>query len=768
MKTIAYYFRYLTGVLVAILVTASCERKTPEDYQAETLSGTTAAVGNLVVLDSLIFTNPVKTNTLVRFDLLGTPPSIKTGDIVYYPAGEGVFGQVISATITGSRMLFNLGTCSLNQVFTCISFQDSIRVLALKSRNRTDHGIWKSDTLQLNDFELYNDFWDTKKLVVKFTSGKLYSKPMVGQMAMAAEGKDPWFDRFRLDCSYSMEVEGNLFVQTAKATDATDSLLIEQSVYGPFLINGFPITYLVDTWLGFHVVTAGDTVVTFNLSGLTSGSMSLNFNYWEDWTLNRTNQTQNATVATINGPKLSDYLGNVFVNQIVTPVFCGDPALSLTNRFSASVTYNLLVPNWDANQTASMAGQMQRMGKALYNFVPEKLSTTETALYHEAQEGVLVNQPPKAAFTINPGAGYTDTNFVFDASTSTDLESPASLLQVRWDFNGDNHFDTEYSTEKIAYKKFPIPGTYEAILEVMDPQGLTSRSTKEITVSLSSSAPVAYFTVTPESGRINDAFIFDASGSYDTEDGVTQLKVHWDFDGDGIWDQGWTTNKAAVFVYSEPGKYIARLEVLDTQGLIGSTTRIVNVAAANIKPTGVFTVNPESGTIETTFSFDASGCSDPEDPVESLQIRWDWNNDGVYDTDYRTIKTIQHVFPVAGTYTVVMEVIDTEGYGSTFAKTIVVSNPNTPPEADFNITPETGDLNTEITFDASISTDLEDSLSQLEVRWDWDNDNRYDTNYSTEKVIKRTFTVTGTYIIKVQVKDSGGLTDTKAKLLIIK
>jgi PKD repeat protein len=304
-------------------------------------------------------------------------------------------------------------------------------------------------------------------------------------------------------------------------------------------------------------------------------------------------------------------------------------------------------------------------------------------------------------------------------------------------------------------------------MEVRDAGGLTARTTSSVDVSVSSSAPVAHFTVTPESGRISDFFLFNANASYDSEDDINQLKIRWDYDGDGIWDTDWSNSKIEVHWFRVEGKYVSKLEVLDTQGLTGSTTKIINVSVANIKPTAFFTVDPENGTTETQFNFDASGSTDPEDLTANLQVRWDWENDGTFDTEYRTIKTIQHTFLVAGTYTVVMEVVDTEGYGSMFSRVIHVTNPNTPPDADFTITPEKGKVDSLITFDASISKDTEDSLDQLEVRWDWNNDNIYDTPFSTEKVFRRSFSEPGTYSIKVQVRDSGGLTDTRVKQLVI-
>ena len=754
--------------LVLLFLFSGCERKPALDQEAETDLNGSFFLSNVIKLDTLVFTNPMQSNGQDRFDLIGTPPIIKPGDIVFYPGGDGVLGKVLTVTKIGTRMVFQLDNTGLDQLFRSIAIKDSVSRDILKYRFRTDAHTWNSDTLGLDGLFLYNDLWQSKSLQVQFTSGRLLTRGSAGSFIFSGQGTDPWFDRCRLDMNFNIDFNGVFVVRTGGAMDAADSLLVEKSIYGPYLINGFPITYEIDTWLGFHAVTERDTVLLVKLSGTSKGNLSMNYNYWETWKFLQNNQIQSADIQNFSGPRFSGYHGEVFVTQVVTPHFCGEGSVSLTNRFTAMITSVVTIPNFQSSQFVKTEGAMGRSGKAFGEYTPVTMNTDVTLLYSESQSGVLENQPPKAAFVVSPPAGFTDTNFEFNASTSSDIESLSSDLMVRWDFDGDNHYDTEFSKDKIAFKKFLLPGVYQSILEVKDPEGLTSRLVLPVEVNLSSSAPIAFFTVRPESGRISDFFIFDASACYDSEDVITQLKVHWDFDGDGIWDGPWTTDKAAFFVFTEPGRYIAKLEVLDTQGLLGSTTRIINVAAANIKPTAIFTVTPESGSTETRFNFDASGCSDPEDAPESLQVKWDWENDGVFDTEFRTIKTIQHIFPIAGDYTVVMEVIDTEGYGSSYSVPITVTNPNTIPEADFTITPTSGAVGEEITFDASISKDAEDSTGVIEVRWDWNNDNKYDTEFSTLKVAKKIFTEPGSYIIKVEVRDKGGLTDNKARLIEIR
>ncbi len=83
---------------------------------------------------------------------------------------------------------------------------------------------------------------------------------------------------------------------------------------------------------------------------------------------------------------------------------------------------------------------------------------------------------------------------------------------------------------------------------------------------------------------------------------------------------------------------------------------------------------------------------------------------------------------------------------------------NTAPLARFTVSSNTGTIETLFTFDASASSDLEDSASQLRIRWDWEDDGRWDTDYSTEKILKRGFQPIGFYKVTMEVADTKGLT----------
>lgn len=93
------------------------------------------------------------------------------------------------------------------------------------------------------------------------------------------------------------------------------------------------------------------------------------------------------------------------------------------------------------------------------------------------------NFAPTASFTVTPDSGNLQTVFVFDASGSADVEDGSADLFIRWDFNGDGSWDTDWITDKKYNIQYLDVSTYTTKLEVKDSHGLTAQSTQSITVS---------------------------------------------------------------------------------------------------------------------------------------------------------------------------------------------------------------------------------------------------------------------------------------------
>ncbi len=101
-----------------------------------------------------------------------------------------------------------------------------------------------------------------------------------------------------------------------------------------------------------------------------------------------------------------------------------------------------------------------------------------------------------------------------------------------------------------------------------------------------------------------------------------------------------------------------------------------NVAVANTSPVASFTATPDllRNNVDDLLkvSVDASLSTDAEDK-DKVRVRWDWTNDGKWETDFTDVKIDTYKYPSAGTYTIKLEVIDRTGLRNTTTKQVSVS-----------------------------------------------------------------------------------------------
>jgi hypothetical protein len=190
----------------------------------------------------------------------------------------------------------------------------------------------------------------------------------------------------------------------------------------------------------------------------------------------------------------------------------------------------------------------------------------------------------------------------------------------------------------------------------------------------------------------------------------------------------------------------------DADGYTDIHARIVG----NTRPKAAFTVTPEQADSTTVFHFDASGSSDATDDATQLQVRWDWESDGIYDTGWSTTKTIDHQFSLrrgqaSAVFAVTVEVSDGHGTSDTTERSLTVLN--TPPVASFTVTPIFGDTSTLFAFDAAASTDAEDG-SPSHFRWDWTGDGIFDTPWQSSPTGEHKYASDGTYAVQLEVRDT--------------
>ncbi|MCD6346549.1 MAG: PKD domain-containing protein, partial [Bacteroidales bacterium] len=73
-------------------------------------------------------------------------------------------------------------------------------------------------------------------------------------------------------------------------------------------------------------------------------------------------------------------------------------------------------------------------------------------------------------------------------------------------------------------------------------------------------------------------FYFDAWSSKDDYVSPSELKYHWDFDGDGYWDTQFSHEMVMHHQFAQPGEYTVTLEAIDPGGEKGKTTQKITVS----------------------------------------------------------------------------------------------------------------------------------------------------------------------------------------------
>jgi len=298
---------------------------------------------------------------------------------------------------------------------------------------------------------------------------------------------------------------------------------------------------------------------------------------------------------------------------------------------------------------------------------------TDTAYFD-----LLVKQgysPPIPGFTVDPPTGNFFNIFKFDASESFDYEDSLSTLKFRWDFNNDNHFDTYYLDSAVTHHRFDAPDMYHVVLELTDPSGLVAKITNDLIVGVQDYSIKPDFTVYPDPVA-NVELTLDASLSIDNRFPDQALQYQWDWNLDGFYDTYWQDDPVITYVFKEERIYQIGLRVRNYIGLQNDTVKIVDVGHQNQPPNAVFITNREGGNVLSQFRFDVWGCRDLETRPSRLSVRWDWEGDGVWDTEPSLEKVYYKTFPNAGEYDVTVEITDEGGLKNLYSKKTYVSASN--------------------------------------------------------------------------------------------
>jgi PKD repeat protein len=260
--------------------------------------------------------------------------------------------------------------------------------------------------------------------------------------------------------------------------------------------------------------------------------------------------------------------------------------------------------------------------------------------------------------------------------------------------------------------------------------------------------PIAVFTFTPTYPEVNEVVTFDASGSYDPDGQI--VSYAWDFgDGTPIVIEN---DPITYHDYTSFGEYIVNLTVTDNDGLTDDETATIHVSQ---HPVASFTFSPTDPLIHEIVTFDASAST--PDGGTLVGYTWDFGDGNTTSTDN---PIITHAYETYGTYTVTLNVTDSEGKWDTESKQITVENA---PVADFTWNPYYPQRGEAVTFDASIST----PDGGVIISYAWNFGDGTPIIEESDPIITHVYATAGDYVVTLNVTDSEGRWDIETKTVTV-
>ncbi len=370
-----------------------------------------------------------------------------------------------------------------------------------------------------------------------------------------------------------------------------------------------------------------------------------------------------------------------------------------------------------------------------------------------------------------------------------------SIVRYRWDFQNDGVFDTTDSVARDLTFTYTQPGTYEAILEVLNNLGETATDRCAITVA--GSPPQAFVDLRPSNGPVplNVHFV-----GYGTKPGGSIQKIEIDFDGDGIFD----TTVQPSFV-AKPDAIRVFINHADCHlyyyGARGAFAFSLNGQSLGTSPTQtdcvcnstepMYEINDpallDAWVEDAPNLFTVSWQGYPELYVGHIRVELVYGGLPVsyclldrfggncaardicgttledepfmVSTDFISGETlnfdIEHTYTAEGNYPAVIRVTDNEGLTATASAlaTVIRARPPGSPSVDATATPASGFAPLNVSFSGSA---VDDGTIVL-WEWDFDGDGVYDYSSPTSATTSHTYTVAGAFGATLRVTDNDGL-----------
>ncbi len=333
---------------------------------------------------------------------------------------------------------------------------------------------------------------------------------------------------------------------------------------------------------------------------------------------------------------------------------------------------------------------------------------------------ITVNDPP-VIIAEDKIIGAVNQQLTFDATSCKDNDG--SIIKYEWNFN-----ELGIQEGKIVQQKFPNPGTYKIKLTVTDNSTAANNSASKLVTVFINNPPKAV--AGPDKiVALNEEVLFDAYKSSDGDGKI--VKYDWNF-GDGIKGTGVKPNHR----FSKPGTYIIKLKVTDDSNTETDSGFDSLKIIVNDRP--IAKIKNEMFLNDGNATFDASESCDEIGGI--VKYQWTFGDGSTSEG-----KIVNHNYKIAGTYSVILKVIDKYNTSNNFSFDTSKIIINKKPIADAGPNRSVA-VNQKIKFTGNGSIDPDGKI--VSYRWFLDN-----VNVSDKESFEYSFSNPGTYNVGLEVTD---------------
>ncbi len=277
---------------------------------------------------------------------------------------------------------------------------------------------------------------------------------------------------------------------------------------------------------------------------------------------------------------------------------------------------------------------------------------------------------------------------------------------------------------------------------------------------------VPYFSISANKveGLTTDIFVLTINPE-STIPADEKFHGRWDWEGDSVFNTRFTDDMEINHRFYKPGNYHVVCEVLSLSGAKAMDTINIKIEQGYSAPKANFRVLPETGHFKTNFLLDGSLTIDDEDSLETLQFRWDFQGDGLWDTQYSKEPAVYHNFEKVEDFLVKLEVLDPSKRSGSSSQILKVHRTDTCIVPEFTWWSENGRVSDVFVFDASGSYHQNNPEQSFTFKWLFPNQEY--TQSLDDPVIEHQFKSPGKKKVVLLVEDDEGLQNTLEKELFV-